>query len=61
MGGEREGKTLEEGSKAQLRTVVTMSSVTTSFILVPPLRSFSSRSKLIFTGHRVCTTMFSII
>lgn len=35
MGGEREGKTLEGGSKAQLRIVVTMSSVTTSFISFP--------------------------
>lgn len=35
MGGEREGKTLEGGSKAQLRIMVTMSSVTTSFILFP--------------------------
>ena len=60
----REGngrKTLEGGFKAQLRTVVTMSSVTTSFILFPPFRSFSSRSKINFTEHIVCTTMFSII
>ena len=61
MGGEREGKTLEDGSEAQLRIVVMMSSVTASFILFPPLHSFASRRKLIFREHRVCTTMFSII
>ena len=61
MGGEREGKTLEDGSETQLRIVVMMSSVTTSFILFPPLHSFASRSKLIFIEHRVCTTMFSIM